>query len=84
MQQAEERIELTLLPASANAETNTPSVSITTLPTCNAEYLFPCNAPAAMVVTLPNERRMICTGTEMLNAKAQLLSMLTAKNIKAI
>lgn len=37
-----------------------------------------------MVVTLPNERKMICTGTEMLNAKAQLLSMLTAKNIRAM
>jgi hypothetical protein len=36
-----------------------------------------------MVVTLPKLRKMICTGTEMLNANAQLLSILTAKNMSA-
>lgn len=37
-----------------------------------------------MVVTLPNERKMMCTGTEILNAKAQLFSILTPKNMEAM
>jgi hypothetical protein len=40
--------------------------------------------PAAMVVTLPKLLRMIWTGTEMLNAKAQLFNMLTVKNRTAL
>ena len=32
-------------------------------------------------MTLPKLRRMICAGTEILNANAQLLSILMAKNI---
>jgi len=37
-----------------------------------------------MVETLPKLRRMMWTGTLMSNAKAQLLSILTAKNIAAL
>lgn len=37
-----------------------------------------------MVQTLPNERRMIWTGTEIEKANAQLFSMFTAKNMLAI
>jgi hypothetical protein len=43
-----------------------------------------CKAPANIVVTLPNERKIMCTGTEMLKAKAQLLSMFMAKNMMAM
>lgn len=75
---------LTLLTASAQAETNTPTVKSITLPTCSTEYLFPLIAPAIIVVTDPNDLKIICTGTEMLKAKAQLFNMLTAKNMKAI
>jgi hypothetical protein len=67
---------LTLLIESAQALTSTPTVSITTLVTCNFEYLFPLTTPASIVVTLPKLRRMMCTGTEMLNANAQLFNML--------
>jgi hypothetical protein len=67
---------LTLLIESAQALTSTPTVRITTLVTCSFEYLFPLTTPASMVVTLPKLRKMMCTGTEMLKAKAQLFSML--------
>jgi hypothetical protein len=78
------REKYTLLSASANAETNTPKVKSTTLPTWNKLNRLPCKAPASIVVTLPKERRMMWTGTEMLNAKAQLLSMFTPKNMSAM
>lgn len=61
----------------------TPIVRMTTLKICNREYFFPTSQPAPIVVTLPKLRRMMCTGTLMLNENAQLLSMLTAKNIAA-
>jgi hypothetical protein len=67
---------LTLLIESAQALTSTPTVSITTLVTCSLEYRFPLTTPASMVVTLPKLRRIMCTGTEMLKANAQLFSML--------
>ena len=37
-----------------------------------------------MVVTLPKLRRMMCTGTLMLKANAQLFSMLIMKNATAM
>jgi len=55
----------------------TPSVSAHTDATCTREYRLPLSQPAPMVVTLPKLRRMMCTGTLMSNANAQLLSMLT-------
>ena len=70
------KYSLTLLIESAHALTSTPTVSITTLVTCSFEYLFPLTTPASIVVTLPKLRRMMCTGTEMLNANAQLFNML--------
>lgn len=70
--------------ASAKAETITPAVRIATEKICIGVYFLPRIHPAAMVVTLPKLRRIMCTGTEMLNAKAQLFSMLTAKNNVAL
>lgn len=70
--------------ASAHADTMTPSVRTATENTCRLVYLFPRNHPAAIVVTLPKLLRMIWTGTEMLKANAQLLSMLTVKNNTAL
>jgi hypothetical protein len=70
--------------ASAQADTMTPKVKTATENTCRGVYLFPRIHPAAMVVTLPKLLRMIWTGTEMLNAKAQLFNMLTVKNSAAL
>lgn len=80
----ERRSHLTFPLASAHAATTTPTVNIPTEKTCTREYRFPLSQPAAMVETLPKLRRMMWTGTLMSNAKAQLLSMLTAKNIAAL
>lgn len=66
----------TLLIESAHALTSTPTVNKTTLDTCSFEYRFPLTTPANIVVTLPKLRKIMCTGTEMLNANAQLFSML--------
>ena len=74
----------TLEAASAQADITTPIESNATEMTCIWEYFFPRSHPAPMVVTLPKLRRMICTGTDILNAKAQLFSILTAKNIAAL
>jgi hypothetical protein len=70
--------------ASAQADTITPKVNIATENTCKRVYLLPRNHPAAIVVTLPKLLRMMCTGTDMLNAKAQLFIMLTVKNSAAL
>jgi hypothetical protein len=70
--------------ASAHAETITPIVSKTTEMICSGEKVLPRSQPAAIVVTLPKLRRMICAGTEILKANAQLLSILTAKNMAAL
>ena len=72
-----------MLSESAHALTSTPVVSNATLNTCSALYRLPRMTPAAMVVTLPKLRRMMCTGTLMLKAKAQLFSMLMLKNMAA-
>jgi hypothetical protein len=61
----------------------TPTVNNATLAICTGEYFFPLNQPAAIVVTDPKLRKMICTGTLMLKAKAQLFNILTAKNMAA-
>ena len=55
-----------------------------TLKTCSLLYRFPRSHPINIVETLPKLRRMMWTGTLMLNAKAQLFSMLMLKNIAAI
>jgi len=48
-------------------------------------YRFPATSqPTVRVVTLPKLRRMMCIGTEILKAKAQLLSMLTEKKRSAM
>lgn len=75
---------LTLLFASAHALVTTPTVNAATLPTCTRLYLLPHNHPTANVCTLPKLRSMICIGTEMLNANAQLFNMFTPKNRSAI
>ena len=62
----------------------TPTVKIATEKTCRGVYLLPRSHPAAMVVTLPKLLRMMCTGTEMSKAKAQLFIMLTVKNNAAL
>ena len=62
----------------------TPMVRTATENTCRLVYLFPRSHPAAIVVTLPKLLRMMWTGTEMLKANAQLFSMLTVKNNKAL
>jgi hypothetical protein len=62
----------------------TPRVSTSTEMNCMTEYDFPFSQPAVMVVTLPKLRRMMWAGTLMLKAKAQLFSMLTAKNMEAL
>jgi hypothetical protein len=59
-------------------------VRIATEKTCSGVYLFPRNHPAAMVVTLPKLLRMMCTGTEILKANAQLFNMFTVKNKAAL
>lgn len=70
--------------ASAHADTMTPSVSIATEKICKGVYFFPRRYPAAIVVTLPKLLRIMWTGTDMLNAKAQLFIMLTVKNSAAL
>lgn len=62
----------------------TPTVSTATEKTCSGVYFLPRSHPAAMVVTLPKLLKMIWTGTEMLNAKAQLFIMLTVKKSAAL
>jgi hypothetical protein len=62
----------------------TPRVKKATEKICSRVYLFPRSQPAAMVVTLPKLLRIICTGTEMLKAKAQLFIMFTVKNNAAL
>lgn len=47
-------------------------------------YFFPRSHPAIIVVTLPKLRNIMCTGTDMLNANAQLFIMLTVKNRPAL
>ena len=74
-------IRHTLRLASAHAATTTPTVNAATLPTCTLLYLLPIVHPTAIVCTLPKLLRIICMGTEMSKAKAQLLSMLTLKNM---
>ena len=74
----------TLLSESAHALTSTPTVSSTTLRTCRVLYCFPLMTPINIVDTLPKLRRMIWTGTLMLKAKAQLLSILMLKNMAAM
>ncbi len=59
----------TLASASARAENMILAVSNSTAKTCIRENCFPNNHPTNNVVTLPPERRMICTGTEMLKTK---------------
>jgi hypothetical protein len=78
------RGEFTFDIASAKADTITPAVRKATEMICTGVYFFPRIQPAAIVVTLPKLRRMMCTGTEMLKAKAQLFSILTAKNNVAL
>jgi hypothetical protein len=51
---------------------------------CIGVYFLPRSQPAAMVVTLPKLRRMMWTGTDMLNANAQLFIMLTVKKRAAL
>lgn len=62
----------------------TPTVSAATAHICSTLYRFPHRYPTVNVVTLPKLRRMMCSGTEMWKANAQLLSMLTAKNMSAM
>ena len=75
---------LTWFSESPHALISTPTVRNITLRTCNGLYRLPRRTPATIVVTLPKLRRMICTGTLILYANAQLLSMLIPKNIAAI
>lgn len=75
---------LTFDDASAQADTMTPKVRMATEKICRGEYLFPRRYPAAIVVTLPKLRSMMWTGTDMLNANAQLFNMLTVKNSTAL
>lgn len=42
----------------------TPTVSSMTAMSCMREYLLPHKLPAIMVVMLPPDLRMMCTGTE--------------------
>ena len=74
---------LTLRSESAHALIRTPNVSNITLTTCSKLYRLPRITPASIVVTLPKLRKMMCTGTLMSYAKAQLFSMLIAKCIVA-
>lgn len=62
----------------------TPNVKMATEKICKGLYFLPRSQPAAMVVTLPKLLRMMCTGTDMLNANAQLFIMLTVKNKAAL
>lgn len=48
------------------AATTTPMVKSVTATTCIRENLFPQRYPAARVVILPPDRRMMCMGTEIL------------------
>jgi hypothetical protein len=75
---------LTLDEASAQADTMTPSVRMATEKICSGVYFFPRRYPAAIVVTLPKLLRMMWTGTDILNAKAQLFIILTVKNSAAL
>lgn len=43
----------------------TPTVSSSTATTWMREYFLPYKLPASIVVMLPPDRRMMCTGTEM-------------------
>ena len=60
----------------------TPIVSNATLKTCTRVYFLPQIQPTNIVVMLPPLRRIICTGTDIANPNAKLLSMLTVKNKK--
>lgn len=62
----------------------TPMVRTATEKICNGVYFFPRRYPATIVVTLPKLLRMMWTGTEILNANAQLFIMLTVKNKRAL
>ena len=53
-----------MLIASVQAAVMTPTVSRTTAVIWIREYLFPYKLPAIIVVILPPERRMMCTGTD--------------------
>lgn len=55
----------TLVCASDQAAVMTPTVRSMTAVNCMREYLFPQMLPAIMVVMLPPDLRMMCTGTEM-------------------
>ena len=64
------QILCTVLPTfdcwSDQAAMTTPTVRRVTAKTCILENLLPQRYPAAIVVMLPPDRRMICIGTEML------------------
>ena len=70
-------IECPLASASANAAPTTPRVSKITAMICPWEYLLALNKyPITMEATGPPERTMMCNGTEILYAKAQLFRRL--------
>ena len=64
--------------ASAHPAIQIPNDKRATLDICNLVYFFPHRKPTNIVIKVPPDLNMICTGTEML-PRARLLRRLTAK-----